>query len=483
MVKLLEADTASANTQALIFKKHIAEALEAMDMDEVDAMLSKIKAKKIKKESNKAKKNHNLKCRLQEGTKGNSSRYRVVLIQEGLGNFGNACYYSREALESAAPLFEGKKIYANHPSNSEEEDRPERSVRDILGNYENVDVVECDGRAELHADLVIPEGLAFDWARSMCDAALKFREKYSDQEFVGLSINAGGDGEEMDIDKVMSEAPEACKAKLQEAIDQGIDKVMFVTEISNAKSTDLVTEAGAGGKIIKLMEEAKVAKAKEAKVKAKENSDDGSGDDDASGDKDLFGKMMKKHLDDNEDSGIEEGDHAAIEGKFGACTEMGMKPEEAFGSALTAHKIDKSMAKKKEADGKAAKDSLAAASATQEATAAADLKKVEGAKESEAEVVRLSGRIAFLEKKVSDDNLAKHIDKCLAESKLPRTATKLFTEKAKTFKNEKDFDEKFAIFKEAYGADREENFVPNLEKQTFSESNGESGDFSDCVNE
>jgi hypothetical protein len=66
------------------------------------------------------------------------ARFRVALIQEGLGNLRDGFYYTKQALESAVPAFEGKKAYADHPSRSEESDRPERSVRDIVGHYENL---------------------------------------------------------------------------------------------------------------------------------------------------------------------------------------------------------------------------------------------------------------------------------------------------------------------------------------------------------
>lgn len=56
---------------------------------------------------------------------------RQVLIRAGRS--ANGRVYSEEVLQNAAPLFEGVKTYANHPSRSERRDRPERSTRDITG--------------------------------------------------------------------------------------------------------------------------------------------------------------------------------------------------------------------------------------------------------------------------------------------------------------------------------------------------------------
>lgn len=183
------------------------------------------------------------------------SNFRVVLIQEGLGNFNDAFYYSRDAIESGIEIFNGLKVYADHPTSMEEEIRPERSTRDIIGHYENLSVEESDGGcAILCADLVTVPGVDIDWARALMSHAVENAEKFPDRPFVGLSINASGDSAQTDIGKVMQSAPEGAQAKLEEAQANGIESVKVVNKINAAKSCDLVTEAGAGGKIIKLIE-------------------------------------------------------------------------------------------------------------------------------------------------------------------------------------------------------------------------------------
>lgn len=183
------------------------------------------------------------------------TKFRVVLLQEGMGNFGDAYYYSREALESAVTIFTGSKIYADHPTTVEEEIRPERSVRDVLGHFENL-MIETDKteRAMLCGDVNILPNKPFEWARSLMIRAIENAKKFPEKDFIGLSINASGDAEEMPIDVLMKSAPASARPKLVEAKENGIESVKVVREIKSAISCDLVTEAGAGGKIINTIE-------------------------------------------------------------------------------------------------------------------------------------------------------------------------------------------------------------------------------------
>lgn len=194
--------------------------------------------------------------------KGGTTRYKVVMLEEGMGNFGASAYYSKEALISAIPIFEGKKIYADHPAESEAEERPERSVRDILGHFENVHVSESasGGQQWLCGDLVVMAGSSYQWARELMEHAVAYAKKFPDKEFVGLSINASGDSEEIAIQEAMKRGiPDGAMIKIQEAQAQGIDKLVYVSKFNEAVSCDLVTEAGAGGKILSLIESAKAA--------------------------------------------------------------------------------------------------------------------------------------------------------------------------------------------------------------------------------
>ena len=59
-------------------------------------------------------------------------RYRIKIIDAGVGSSG---YYSREVLQRDGPLAfpKGTKLFANHPTASEEWEQPERDVTKIVG--------------------------------------------------------------------------------------------------------------------------------------------------------------------------------------------------------------------------------------------------------------------------------------------------------------------------------------------------------------
>lgn len=185
------------------------------------------------------------------------TRFKVQIIEEGLGNSQDNYYYSKQALKSCVPIFEGKKIYADHPSASEEQDRPERSVKDVVGHYENVQYTEADdGRGSVVADAVVLPDEPYRWARALMRHAVEYAQKFPDKSFIGISINAGGDANPVPIADLLKsdEVPQSAKPKLQEAAESGTETVKVVTQIQSAVSADLVTEAGAGGKVLKLSE-------------------------------------------------------------------------------------------------------------------------------------------------------------------------------------------------------------------------------------
>lgn len=183
------------------------------------------------------------------------TKFDVVLITEGMGNFNDAHYYSREAIESGITIFTGTKIYADHPTREEDEIRPERSVRDVIGHYENLRVEESDdGCAQLCATLSILPDKPFEWARALMLRAIENAKKFPDKPFVGLSINANGEAEEKSLDEIMRSAPEGARVKLSKARENGVESVKVVTSFTIAVSCDLVTEAGAGGKFLNFIE-------------------------------------------------------------------------------------------------------------------------------------------------------------------------------------------------------------------------------------
>ncbi len=182
------------------------------------------------------------------------NKFRVVLLEEGMGNSHDSFYYTKEALDSAVDLFTGLKIMADHPTMEEEEIRPERSTRDILGHYENLAVEEGDlGQHQLCGDVDVLPGADCDWARVRMVRAVENAKKFPGRDFIGLSINASGPSEKTPIQDVIDIAPDGAKQKLVDAQAEGVEIVRVVNQINKAVSCDLVTEAGAGGKILNII--------------------------------------------------------------------------------------------------------------------------------------------------------------------------------------------------------------------------------------
>lgn len=57
----------------------------------------------------------------------------MVLIPEGLAKSGR--YFTRRAVEDVARLAAGARAFADHPTPTEDRERPVRSIRDVVGWY------------------------------------------------------------------------------------------------------------------------------------------------------------------------------------------------------------------------------------------------------------------------------------------------------------------------------------------------------------
>lgn len=452
----------------------------------------------------------NIRCQLKESiSKDDPSgiKYKVVLIQEGLGNLKDCYYYTRKALESAIPLFEGKKIYADHPSSLDEQIRPERSVRDILGHYETLRLEESkDGCAMLVADLITIKDQAYQWARSVINHAIDYSKKYPTGDFVGLSINASGDAEPMEMSEFIKETdiPKSAFLKLQQAIAEGITQVKVVNALTSAVSCDLVTEAGAKGRILNMLEtETKMADEKkkedEAKQKMKQAEDeakqkkedeqeddlptkddskgddkgDDDGHDDAGKDKELISKMLKKHLGDTaDDAEVMKHAHEAYE----AYKEMGYEDAEAMKCAGHAIKLAKHMASKtvpeEQTPGKA------------DAMPGKEAEKHEDEKKESASLLKAKGEILRLKESLKKYELTEILDKKLAALKESRKVTDLIRNSIKSLKSEAQIDEAISLIMEGYKM-RTEDVLQSFgepmmtEKNTAIESETVKG-FGDC---
>ncbi len=121
-------------------------------------------------------------------------------------------------------LFEGLKAFADHPSRSEEADRPERSIRQLVGSFDNARYLETAGRGEVRARFKPVDGKGYEWVRSLIESA---RDGPSDRPLIGISIDGWGstDGTKEIAGRTYN----------------------MVREIANLPSADLVTQADAGG--------------------------------------------------------------------------------------------------------------------------------------------------------------------------------------------------------------------------------------------
>ncbi|MBT9164017.1 MAG: putative cation transport regulator ChaB [candidate division WS2 bacterium] len=138
----------------------------------------------------------------------------VVILKPGF-NTSKERYYPPEVIVRDFGVFEGVKMYADHPTTEEDKNRPERSIKDWVANLKNVRVNK-EGQAVGDAIIIEP------W---MQEKLATLRDKGLLSE-MGVSINAVGQASKQTIEGV---------------------KTNFIEKIVRARSIDFVTEAGAGG--------------------------------------------------------------------------------------------------------------------------------------------------------------------------------------------------------------------------------------------
>ncbi len=143
----------------------------------------------------------------------------VVCIRAGLSKNGN--YYAPAVVRAMAPLFEGARAFADHPAPGE---RPERSIRDIVGYYREPRV---DDEGVLRATLKVARGA--DWLWELVREAVEEGQP----DLIGLSIDADA--------RVAPGRVEGRDARVVEAI-------------TRLNSCDVVTRASAGGRVERLLQ-------------------------------------------------------------------------------------------------------------------------------------------------------------------------------------------------------------------------------------
>lgn len=140
------------------------------------------------------------------------SRVRVCLISAGQGSSG---YYPAETLAEAArsgAFPAGLHAYLDHPTATEEAERPERSVRDLAGVFET---------AASYTD-----GALYGTVRVFAEHQKLITEA---APYIGMSIRGSGTVENRTVDGVPRNV---------------------VTRLGPIESCDFVTAAGRGGRIV-----------------------------------------------------------------------------------------------------------------------------------------------------------------------------------------------------------------------------------------
>ena len=170
-----------------------------------DSLVSRMVNRRLRESRAGGRVTVNESLRLAEAqTPDQGGRMTLRIIDEGQGSSG---LYPAATLEQAAAdkvFGKGLHLYVNHPSQSEEFERPERSVKDLAGVLET-DAVYRDGALYAEAR-VFPQ-----WIEQLTSMA----------EHIGVSIRATAEN------------------------DDGT-----ITKIYHAESVDFVTRAGRGGAII-----------------------------------------------------------------------------------------------------------------------------------------------------------------------------------------------------------------------------------------
>lgn len=161
---------------------------------------------------------------LVEGTADRKKReVELDLIAEGFGNKRDGHYYSREILERHAKDFEGAKQYVDHldPETLKKLNGMPRSVRDLAGRLVETWVdTNSEGKRVIRGRAKVAQ----PWLWELIE---------NDPDLLGVSINAWGKSKDGQVNGQ------------QARIVEGISKI---------GSVDWVTEAGAGGKVVSLVE-------------------------------------------------------------------------------------------------------------------------------------------------------------------------------------------------------------------------------------
>lgn len=164
---------------------------------------------------------------------------RLKLIDPGWGSSG---YYSAEVLKRDGPnVFPaGLKMYLDHPTPTEEAERPERSVKDLAAILKTAARWDQNGAK---GPGLYAEATVYDAHRATLESVAAD---------IGVSIRAAGRA-----------APGTAEGR----------NGMVIQEISSARSVDFVTDPGRGGRILALAESRRQQQPTGGDPTSKETSD------------------------------------------------------------------------------------------------------------------------------------------------------------------------------------------------------------------
>ena len=175
---------------------------------------------------------------------GESGTVQVVLLSPGPGNIQDGNCYVESALAKAPAVFNSCRSFLDHPGRDEEQNRPERSVREQAGWFSDVRVGP-DGA--LMGTLTLG-GAGAEAAKKTIEAALRFQKEFPDKVWSGLSINADGSFHPETTEVLVKQYPQ-WRDRLERR-----DVWNVVDEFTRVSSCDIVTLPARGGKFLSLTE-------------------------------------------------------------------------------------------------------------------------------------------------------------------------------------------------------------------------------------
>lgn len=154
--------------------------------------------------------------------------FDVILITEGPGNPSQKYYYTQDFINDpqTSALYQGAQGYIDHDGEFDSENRPERSMKDLLCWY---DQVRPEGNALKARQHIIPAEDNKFW-RDVVLESIRYRSKFPEKNLCGLSIVQKGDWEQQSYNG---------------------EQWKFVKRATAVKSVDLVTLPARGGMVLK----------------------------------------------------------------------------------------------------------------------------------------------------------------------------------------------------------------------------------------